>query len=128
MEKLTDYLTKEGWQRDLDRTSVDFKDLGILARRACGVSQYGIQTKSLTSLSDVICEMTSRERKAFEFDSQSLWFSTEQEFDAYARNNLFPLGKCTIGFGRKNVRRFDDTALWNIPKSEFFNDIYLRYN
>ena len=126
MEKLTDYLTQEGWQKDLDKTQVDFKDLGILTRRTLGFSQYGIQTKSITSLSDVICEMTSRERKEYEFDSQSLWFSTEQEFDAYARNNLFPLGKCTISFG-KNVRRFDDTALWNMPKSEFFNDIYLRY-
>jgi len=59
MQKTRDYLTLKGWKVDLEETAKDFKDIGILVKRALGLSykygRYGFEESG---------EMTSRELEA----------------------------------------------------------------
>lgn len=100
MEKLQDYLTKEGWKKDWLQTKTDFNDLSVLTRRTLGLSHYGLPKFGE--------EMTSREFREFCFDSSALWFNNDEEFKTYMMTNKFPLGRAKIGFGR-TARRYDDT-------------------
>ena len=85
-------------------------DLGILVRRAFGLSHYGFEKTG--------GEMTSSEREDLAWRSSALWFDNEKEFQAYAMTNYWPLGRCLIGHG-KNARRYDDTLV--IPKGKYEN-------
>lgn len=104
MQKAKDYLTSNGWKADLEETVKDFKDIGILVKRALGLSHYGFKNGG---------EMTSKESEDLAWRSSALWFDNEQAFQAYAMSNYLPLGRCLIGHG-KNARRYDDTI--EIPK------------
>ena len=102
MQKLKDYLTIKGWKNDLQETVRDVNDISILIRRVIGLSRYGFKDEK---------EMTSREREDLLFRSTALWFDNEQEFLCYAMTNEYPLGRCTIGYGRKE-RRYDDSIFF----------------
>ena len=111
MQKAKDYLTLKGWKADLEKTIRDFKDIGILAKRALGLSHYGFKDGG---------EMTSRELEDATWRASALWFNNEQEFRVYAMTNYWPLGRCLIGHG-KNARRYDDTL--EIPKGKYQNSL-----
>jgi len=106
MQKLKNYLTSKGWKTDLEETIEDFKDAKILVKRTLGLSYYGFKNGG---------EMTSRESKDLAWISSALWFNDEEEFQLYALTHESPLGRCLIGFGKKE-RRFDDTL--EMPKKE----------
>ncbi len=86
---------------DLQQTKTDLSDLSILARRAVGLSYYGFKNGR---------EMTSREKKEFLWDLTALWFPSQQEFTNYLSQNLWPVGRCKVGWG-KNALRYDDSLL-----------------
>jgi len=109
MQKTKEYLTFKGWKADLEETARDFKDIGILVKRALGLSHYGLKNGG---------EMTSRELEDLGWRASALWFDNEQEFQVYAMKNYWPLGRCLIGHG-KNARRYDDTLV--IPKGMYRN-------
>ena len=111
MQKAKDYLTLKGWQADLEETARNVKDIGILAKRALGLSHYGFKNGG---------EMTSREREDLSWKANALWFDNEREFQLYAMTHKLPLGRCLICFG-KNERRYDDTL--EIPKSNYQNSL-----
>ena len=113
MQKAKDYLTSKGWKADLEETVNDLKDIGVLVKRAVGLSHYGFKNGG---------EMTSKERKDLAWRSGALWFDDEQEFQVYAMTNYWPLGCCLIGHG-KNARRYDDT--FEIPKGNYQNSLQL---
>ena len=104
MESIKSYLTIDGWKADLEKTLTDVKDIGILARRVLGISDYGLPKFG--------GEMNSKETKRFVWDSTALWFNNEQKFQNYATTNYWPLGRCLIWNG-KNARRYDDSALFS---------------
>src|SRR3989344_800168 len=107
MQKIKNYLTLNGWKKDLDETMTDFKDIKVLVRRGLGLSHYGYGDGR---------EMTSRELDDFSWRQGALWFSDEQEFQNYMMKNKFPLGRCVIGFG-KNERRYDDADFYTTKKT-----------
>ena len=109
MQKVKEYLTLKGWKADLEETVRDFKDIGILVKRALGLSHYGFKNGG---------EMTSGECEDFAWRASAFLFDNEQEFQVYALTHKLPLGRCLIGWG-KNERRYDDTL--EIPKSNYQN-------
>ena len=109
MQKAKDYLTSKGWKADLEETVNDLKDIGVLVKRAVGLSHYGFKNGG---------EMTSREREDLAWQSSALWFDNEKDFQVHLMTNYWPLGRCLIGHG-KNARRYDDTL--GIPKGKYQN-------
>ena len=103
MQKVKNYLTLNEWKTDLKRTVTDIKDIVIIAKRTIGVSHYG--------LSKWGGEMTSKELEDFNWRQSALWFDDKREFETYAMNNYWPLGRCLVGHG-KNARKFDDSVLF----------------
>ena len=112
MQKAKDYLTSKGWKVDLEETVNDLKDIGILVKRAVGLSYYGSKKYG--------GEMTLRELEDSSWNASALWFNSEPEFQVYAMTHEWPLGRCVIGYG-KNATRYDDTLV--IPKGDYQNSL-----
>ena len=102
MQNAKNYLTLKGWKADLDETVNDLKDIGIVVKRALGLSSYWFENEE---------EMTSKEREDLCFRSTAYFFGNEQDFLVYAMTHPFPLGRSVIGYG-KDPRRYDDSALF----------------
>jgi len=99
-------------EEDFRQTKVDFQDLSILVRRVFGLSHYGHKDGG---------EMTSREREDYILRQNSLWFSSENDFQLYLKTHKVPIGPCVVGQG-KTVIRYNDIPLESLIKKKEIND------